>query len=84
MNQRSTWINKGRAGKFNIWHAGKNHYVVTDGVSGAVIGERDQFGLAFTLARQEHEYQEFLADQDDTYEQSVSNRYATRGQHNLY
>lgn len=81
---RTTWINKGRAGNFNVWHADKNHYVVTDGVDGPVIGERTQFGPAFTLARQEHEYQEYLAEQDDAYEQGVRNSYAARGYANIY
>lgn len=83
MNRRN-WINKGRAGKFNVWHAGKNHYVVTDGVNGPVVGEKTQFGLAFTLARNEHEYQEYLAQQDHAYEQSVCASYAARNQTNLY
>lgn len=81
---RSNWINKGRAGNFNVWHVGKNHYVVTDGVDGAVVGERAQFGLAFTLARHEHEYQEFLDDQEAAYESSVRASYAARGLANLY
>lgn len=81
---RSNWINKGRAGKFNVWHAGKNHYVVTDGVNGPVVGEKTQFGPAFTLARNEHEYQEYLAQQDHAYEQSVCASYAARNQANLY
>ena len=81
---RTNWINKGRVGQFNVWHAGKNHYVVTDGADGPVIAERTQFGSAFTLARQEHEYQEYLADQDDAYEQSVRASYAARGRANLY
>lgn len=81
---RTNWINKGRAGQFNIWHAGKNHYVVTNGVDGEVVGERTQYGLAFTLARQEHEYQEFLDNQEAAYDNSVSASYAGRGQANLY
>jgi hypothetical protein len=81
---RNNWINKGCAGNFNVWHVGKNSYVVTDGRDGPVIGERDQFGLAFTLARRESEYQDYLAEQDDAYEQTVRASYASRGQANLY
>lgn len=81
---RTNWINKGRAGQFNVWHAGKNHYVVTQGVDGQIVGERTQFGPAFTLARQEHEYLNLLADQDAAYEQRVTSGYAARGQANLY
>lgn len=81
---RSNWINKGRAGQFNVWHVGKNHYVVTNGVDGPVVGERTQFGLAFTLARHEHEYQEYLDDQEAAYESGVRASYAARGQANLY
>ena len=83
-NDRSTWINKGRAGEYNIWHAGKNQYVVTKGVDGPVIGQRDQYGRAFTLARNEYEYEEYLADQDAAYEQSVRASYASRGLANIY
>lgn len=83
-NDRSNWTNKGRAGQYNVWHVGKNQYVVTKGVDGPVIGHRDQYGRAFTLARNEYEYDEYLADQDDAYEQSVRATYASRGLANIY
>lgn len=44
------WKFAGRAGDFNVWHAGKNDYRVTDGAQGEVIGQRDQFGLAWQFA----------------------------------
>ena len=81
---RSTWVNKGRAGKFNVWHAGKNSYFVTNGSDGPVIGHRDQYGRAFTLARDEHDYEQYLADQENAYEERVSASYAARGQANVY
>lgn len=83
-NDRTTWINKGRAGNFNVWHVGKNQYVVTDGVDGEVVAERSQFGLAFTFARQAHEIQEHEAARDDDYEAGVRASYAARGYANVY
>lgn len=81
---RSNWVNKGRAGQYNVWHVGKNQYAVTKGVDGPVIGQRDQYGRAFTLARDEYEYEEHLAGQDSAYEAGVQASYAARGQANLY
>lgn len=81
---RATWTNKGRAGQFNVWHVGKNQYVVTKGVDGPVIGHRDQYGRAFTLARDEYDYERYLDNQEAAYEESISADYAARGQANLY
>ena len=81
---RAAWVNKGRAGQFNVWHVGKNQYVVTKGVDGPVIGQRDQYGRAFTLARDEYDYEQYLADQDSAHEEQVCAGYAARGQANLY
>jgi hypothetical protein len=44
------WKFCGAAGKFAVWHASKNLYHVTDGDQGEIIGTRDQFGLAFSMA----------------------------------
>ncbi|MFP3502073.1 hypothetical protein [Burkholderia sp. SIMBA_062] len=44
------WRFAGAAGRFTVWHAGKNDYCVTDGAQGATVGTRDQFGLAHALA----------------------------------
>jgi hypothetical protein len=57
MDNRSTWKPKGRAGRFHIWHAGKNLYFVTDGAAGPVVGQREHYGSAFSLAH----YHERLA-----------------------
>lgn len=81
---RSTWVNKGRAGNFHVWHIGKNQYVVTMGVDGPVIGQRDQYGRAFTLARDEYDYERYLADQEAAHAECVCGSYAARGQANLY
>lgn len=45
------WKFAGRAGDFNIWHAGKNDYRITDGAQGEVVDQRQQFGLAHARAR---------------------------------
>lgn len=47
---RDEWKSKGRAGNFYVWHAGKNTYYVTEGKDGAVIGQREHYGSAFSLA----------------------------------
>jgi hypothetical protein len=49
-SNRNEWKPKGRAGKFHVWHAGKNIYYVTEGKDGEVIGEREFYGSAFSLA----------------------------------
>lgn len=46
------WKFAGAAGRFTVWHAGKNDYRITDGADGGVIAKRDQFGLAHSFARQ--------------------------------
>lgn len=45
------WKFAGAAGKFTVWHAGKNDYRVTDGAQGEVVAHRQQFGLAHAFAR---------------------------------
>ena len=50
MIDRAEWKNKGRAGNFYIWHAVKNLYFVTDGKDGEIIGKREYYGSAFSLA----------------------------------
>ena len=50
MEDRNTWKPKGRAGRFHIWHAGKNLYYVTDGEAGPVLGQRNHYGSACSLA----------------------------------
>jgi hypothetical protein len=50
MTDRNNWKQKGRAGRFHVWHAGKNIYFVTDGQDGEVIGQREYYGSAFSLA----------------------------------
>ncbi len=47
------WKFAGAAGRFTVWHAGKNDYRITDGHDGAQIATRDQFGLAHAFARQQ-------------------------------
>ncbi len=44
------WRFAGAAGRFHVWHAGKNDYRVTDGAQGAVIRRSDQFGIAYARA----------------------------------
>jgi len=44
------WRFAGAAGRFHVWHAGKNDYRVTDGGQGAVIRTSDQFGIAYARA----------------------------------
>lgn len=48
--ERRGWTLKGRAGRFHVWYAGKNLYYVTDGELGEVLGQRQHFGSAFSLA----------------------------------
>lgn len=55
MENRSEWKFKGGAGRYAVWHAGKNLYYVTEGRDGPVVGSRDQFGLAFKLATVLHD-----------------------------
>ncbi|MBR7996741.1 hypothetical protein KDX08_30270 [Burkholderia cenocepacia] len=50
------WRFSGAAGRFTVWHAGKNDYRVTDSAQGEVVGTRDQFGLAHALARRLYDY----------------------------
>ncbi|WP_175660558.1 hypothetical protein [Burkholderia ambifaria] len=50
------WRFAGAAGRFTVWHAGKNDYRVTDGAQGEVVGTRDQFGLAHALASRLYDY----------------------------
>ncbi|MGU7882137.1 hypothetical protein ACV22Y_19965 [Burkholderia sp. AW50-3] len=50
------WRFAGAAGRFTVWHAGKNDYRVTDGAQGEVVGSRDQFGLAHALASRRYDY----------------------------
>lgn len=50
------WRFAGAAGRFTVWHAGKNDYRVTDGAQGEVVGNRDQFGLAHALAGRLYDY----------------------------
>lgn len=45
------WKFAGAAGRFAVWHAGKNDYRITDGHDGEVIANREQFGLAHAFAR---------------------------------
>lgn len=47
------WKFAGAAGEFNVWHAGKNDYRITDGAQGPVIGARQQFGEAHAFARRQ-------------------------------
>ena len=44
------WKFAGAAGRFTVWHAGKNDYRVTDGADGEVIASRQQFGEAYSFA----------------------------------
>jgi hypothetical protein len=50
MENRQDWKPKGRAGRFHVWHAGKNLYYVTDGEMGSILGQRNHYGSAFSLA----------------------------------
>ncbi|WP_146230197.1 hypothetical protein [Burkholderia vietnamiensis] len=50
------WRFAGAAGRFTVWHAGKNDYRVTDGAQGEIVGNRDQFGLAHALASRLYDY----------------------------
>lgn len=45
------WKFAGGAGKYTVWHAGKNDYRITNGADGEVIAQRDLFGLAHAFAR---------------------------------
>lgn len=45
------WKFAGAAGRFTVWHAGKNDYRITDGHNGEVIAHRQQFGEAHAVAR---------------------------------
>jgi len=49
-NNRSDWKQKGRSGKFHIWHAGKNLYFVTEGKDGQVVRQCEFYGKAFSFA----------------------------------
>jgi hypothetical protein len=44
------WKFAGAAGRFTVWHAGKNDYRITDGAQGEVIAQRQQLGLAHSFA----------------------------------
>ncbi|KWC67219.1 hypothetical protein [Burkholderia ubonensis] len=57
------WRFAGAAGRFTVWHAGKNDYRVTDGAQGEVVGTRDQFGLAHALARRLYDYARLHVEQ---------------------
>ncbi|WGS44257.1 hypothetical protein LFL97_27030 [Burkholderia sp. JSH-S8] len=44
------WRFAGSAGRFHVWHAGKNDYRLTDGAQGPVTRTSDQFGIAYACA----------------------------------
>ncbi|KVS62695.1 hypothetical protein [Burkholderia cepacia] len=44
------WRFAGAAGRFHVWHAGKNDYRMTDGAQGPVTRTSDQFGTAYACA----------------------------------
>ncbi len=49
------WKFVGAAGRFTVWHAGKNDYRVTEKPNGPVIATHTQFGLSHAYARQQYE-----------------------------
>lgn len=56
------WKFKGSAGRFTVWHAGKNDYRVTEGAEGPVIATRDQFGSAYAYASHQYSITEYYED----------------------
>lgn len=44
------WRFAGAAGRFHVWHAGKNDYRVTDSAQGPVTRTSGQFGIAYACA----------------------------------
>lgn len=46
------WKFAGAAGRFTVWHAGKNDYRVTDGEQGEVVRFHEFLGSAHATARQ--------------------------------
>ncbi|WP_038777174.1 hypothetical protein [Burkholderia pseudomallei] len=59
------WKFKGAAGRFAVWHAGKNDYRITEGHGGDVIATRDQFGLAYAEASRRYALDAYYADRAD-------------------
>jgi hypothetical protein len=49
------WKFKGGAGRFKVWHAGKNDYRVTDDWTGPEVANREQFGEAWSFACRRYE-----------------------------